>query len=85
MAPPKKPVRKYVFATGTVSVREPGRKYPTAIHQGTVWHADCPMVVANPGLFSDEPPEVLPRGWEPPVEQATQAPGEHRFTGRDHD
>lgn len=83
MPRPKQSRARYVFATATVSVREPGSKYPTTVHQGTVWHADCPMVTSHPDLFSDEPPIVHPRGWEPPVEQATAAPGERRETGRD--
>lgn len=80
---PKKPAQKsYVFAQATVSVREPGSKYPTTVHQGTAWHADCPLVASHPDLFSDDPPIVFPRGWEPPVEQATAAPGEQRESGR---
>jgi hypothetical protein len=83
MAPRPKPTRpRYVFARATTSVREPGSKYPTTIHQGTVWHPESPMVLAHPDLFSEEPPEVLPRGWSPPVEQATAAPGEVRDAGR---
>lgn len=76
------PKRAYVFARDTVSVREPGRKYPISVQQGTAWHADCPLVQAHPDLFSDDPPVVLPRGWEPPVEQMTAAPGEQRETSR---
>lgn len=74
--------RSYVFALSTVSVREPGSKYPTTVHQGSAWHADCPMVLSHPALFSADPPVVHPRGWEPAadpiVEQATAAPGEKR-------
>jgi len=73
---------KYVFASATTSVREPGSKYPTTIHQGTVWHADAPIVRAHPKLFTADPPEVLPRGWVPEVEQATAAPGEKRMIRR---
>jgi hypothetical protein len=73
----------YVFARDTASVREPGSKYPTTVHKGTAWHADCPMVVEHPDLFSPDPPEVHPRGWKPaPVEQATAAPGEKRTVRR---
>lgn len=78
--PPSQP---YVFALDTVSVREPGSKYPTTVHKGTVWHADCEMVAAHPTLFSPDPPVLLPRGWQPQVEQATAAPGEVRESGRD--
>jgi hypothetical protein len=77
------PKHDYVFALDTVSVREPGSKYPTTVHKGSVWYGDCPMVLSHPKLFSPDPTEVLPRGWEPQVEQATAAPGEHRATGRD--
>lgn len=79
---PKSSRPRYVFARDTCAVREPGSKYPTTVHQGSVWHSECPMVVSHPDLFSDEPPVVLPRGWMPPVEQATAAPGEVRDTGR---
>jgi hypothetical protein len=77
----KTPHQNYVFARDTVSVREPGSKYPTSVHRGSVWHAECPMVKAHPDLFSVDPPEVHPRGWAP-VEQATAAPGEIRESGR---
>jgi hypothetical protein len=77
------PQKHYKFARDTVSVREPGSKYPTTVRKGTAWHADCPMVAAHPDLFADEPPEVNPRGWSPPpVEQATAAPGEVRDSVR---
>jgi hypothetical protein len=81
----KKPVftQRYVFAKNTFSAREPGSKYPTTVPQGSVWHADCPMVTSHPAEFSDEPPVVFPRGWQPKVEQATAAPGEVRDSGRD--
>jgi hypothetical protein len=83
MAPrPKASRPRYVFARATVSVREPGSKYPTTVHQGSVWHPDCPMVQLNPDLFSEEPPVLLPRGWSPSVEQATAAPGETRESTR---
>jgi hypothetical protein len=82
--PKKTPARAYVFATATVSVREPGSKYPTSVPQGSAWFADCPLVESHPDLFSPDPPEVFPRGWQSqPVEQATAAPGELRTTGRD--
>lgn len=74
---------KYVFARATVSVREPGSKYPSTVHQGSVWHATCPMVLSHPDLFSEDPPEIHPRGFVPPVEQATAAPGERRNARRE--
>ncbi len=78
---------KVKFARDTVSVREAGSKYPTTVQRGSAWHADHPIVLANPSLFEDDPPEVLPRGWkpekaEPAVEQATSAPGELRTARR---
>jgi hypothetical protein len=79
---PKRARRQYVFASATTSVKAPGDKYPTTIHQGSVWHAGSPMVLANPDLFTDDPPVVHPVGWEPPVEQATAAPREVRDSGR---
>ncbi len=79
---PKSAAPRYVFAKYTASVREPGSKYPTTVHQGTVWHPECDMVRNNPDMFSTEPPEVNPRGWSPPVEQATAAPGEVRDSTR---
>lgn len=82
MSRQSKPRARFVFAQDTAAVKEPGARYPTTVHRGSVWHADCPLVLAHPGLFSDEPVEVHPRGWEPPVEQATAAPGEHRDSGR---
>ena len=74
---------KYVFARDTCAVREPGSKYPTTVHKGTVWHANCPMVRSHPDLFSADPPEVLPRGWQAPVEQASASPGERRNARRE--
>lgn len=79
---PAKKKSTYVFAQSTTSVREPQNKYPTSIQQGSAWYADCPLVRAHPELFSSAPPVVYPQGWEPPVEQATAAPGEKRTTTR---
>ena len=70
---------KYVFALDTCSLREPGSKYPTNVQRGSAWHANCPLVLAHPDLFSPKPTDVHPRGW---VEQATAAPGEKRTTTR---
>ena len=82
MARSKSTPQPYVFALDTVSVREPGSKYPTTVHKGTCWHSECPMVTSHPALFSADPPEVFSRGWQPQVEQATAAPGEQRESGR---
>lgn len=82
------PARKkpdIVFARATTLVFTPQR---CNVVVGQAWHAAHPIVAAHPDLFSDEPPEILPRGWEPPsttepkVEQATKAPGEKRATRR---
>jgi hypothetical protein len=66
---------RYVFALDTVAVRKP---FPLTVIRGDVWHADHPIVLAHPDLFSADPPVVHPRNWVPPVEQATAAPGELR-------
>lgn len=74
---------KVKFAAYTASVREAGSKYPTTVQKGSAWHADHPIVVEHPDMFSDDPPEVLPRNWQPQaVEQATAAPGEQRTARR---
>lgn len=74
---------KYVFARDTCAVRTPGSKYPTTVHKGSAWHANCDLVKSHPDLFSPDPPEVHPRGWQAPVEQASASPGEKRSTRRD--
>jgi len=76
------PTPKIVFALDTSSMREPGSKYPTTVHKGSAWYADSPLVVAHPDMFAAKPPEVFPRNWVSPVEQATAAPGEKRATRR---
>lgn len=76
---------RYVFARATTLVFAPERLRITA---GTTWHADHPVVASHPDLFSEDPPEILPRNWEAPakpepkVEQATAAPGEKRTARR---
>ena len=58
------------------------------IRRGEHWPADDPVVVENPSLFSDDPRYGLSFSStpaemsEPPVEQATAAPGERRNTRR---
>jgi hypothetical protein len=66
------------------------------VRKGTHWPADDPIVKAHPDLFSSDPRygllySVEPDGWDepvgqtaqdPPVEQATKAPGEKRQTRR---
>lgn len=70
------------FALDTVSLATPGSAFRTQIRRGQAWHAEHPLVLHYPDLFSDEPPDVFPHGWEPEVEQATAAPGEKRATRR---
>jgi hypothetical protein len=77
-----------VFATETGSLPMPlgGQVF---VQKGTHWPADDAVVRANPGWFtpdpryglswSGEPPASMS---EPPVEQATAAPGEKRSTRR---
>jgi hypothetical protein len=62
------------------------------VAKGSHWPADDPVVLAHPEVFSTDPRyglnySVEPDGWdapegEPPVEQATRAPGEKRQTRR---
>jgi len=66
---------KYVFALSDATIIR-GKRYH--LRRGAAWHPDHPLVAEFPDSFSDEPPEVFPIGWEPPVEQATAAPGERR-------
>lgn len=78
---------KIVYATGTRHVGPTG-----VVRKGSHWPADDPIVLAHPDLFSDDPRyglsySVTPEGFddpapEPPVEQATAAPGEKRQTRR---
>lgn len=46
------------------------------VRKGEAWAADDPLVAAHRGAFDPEPPQV--RSTAPPVERATQAPGERR-------
>jgi hypothetical protein len=73
---------RYVFVRDTLSVREPGAKFPTMIRRGEAWHAESALVLAHPELFCDVPLVVhgQPPGAE--VEQASAAPGERRATKR---
>lgn len=57
----------------------------TQIVEGEAWRADDPIVKAHPEKFGELPKIIrttLPRHLraEPPVEQATAAPGEKRVT-----
>lgn len=76
-----------VYARGTSVVTTPDGGRHT-VQGGQHWPADDPVVRANPGLFSPDPRygvsfSVAPAELsEPPVEQATAAPGEKRATRR---
>lgn len=78
---------EHVFATADFPATAPsgGRHY---VHKGSHWPADDPIVTAHPESFSPDPRWGLqysqePRGWDdPPVEQATRAPGERRQVRR---
>lgn len=58
------------------------------IRRGQHWSADDPIVREHPDMFSDDPRYGLtysvppPEMSEPPVEQATAAPGEKRSVRR---
>jgi hypothetical protein len=75
----------YASATARVTTPEGGT---VMVRKGTHWPADDPIVAQSPSLFSDDPRYGLefsrkPDGFdEPPVEQATAAPGERRATRR---
>lgn len=72
---------KYVYARAAVICRVNG--HPVTVKLGETRHADDPVVLAHPDVFSDEPIIVTRYpGWEPDVEQATAAPGEKRSVRR---
>jgi hypothetical protein len=72
-----------VFARGTEVVTTPDGGQFT-VRGGTHWPVGDPVVKARPELFSDDPRYGVafstppPELSEPPVEQATAAPGEKR-------
>lgn len=71
---------------------------PVQVRIGTHWSADDPVVVLNPGCFTDDPTVGMSRSVDAPrplaifvgpqpeenpmIEQATAAPGEQRDTRR---
>jgi hypothetical protein len=77
----KKP--RYVFSLVSTTVMVPER---CPLRRGHAWYSDHPAVEKYPEMFSDDPPEIYPLGWVPPVElpveQATAAPGEKRASSR---
>lgn len=75
---------EWVYATSTQQVVTPDGGRET-VHFGEHWPAGDPVVLAAPaGLFTADGRSTmrctapLPEADEPPVEQATAAPGERR-------
>ncbi|RBQ21608.1 hypothetical protein DP939_02545 [Spongiactinospora rosea] len=69
---------RYVFPTCVAVVHwEGGRVH---LLRDQPWDADDPFVKARPDLFAEHPQD--PQRTAPPVERATQAPGERRQTRR---
>lgn len=75
-----------VFATADFPVDQQGGR--AQVWKGSHWPADDPVVARYPERFSTDPRFGMqytaePAGWnDPPVEQATAAPGERRTTRR---
>jgi hypothetical protein len=75
----------YAVETAQIPTEECG---VVLVHKGEHWPADDPAVKASPSLFSADPRYGLrysaePPGYnDPPVEQATAAPGERRNVRR---
>ena len=51
----KKIQAKYVFVSGSCGTAT-ADGLGVDLHEGDVWAADDPLVLARPGLFCDEPP-----------------------------
>jgi hypothetical protein len=81
---------EHVFATADFPAEtEAGAR--VMVRKGSHWPVDDPLVKRYPEAFSSDPRWGLqfsrePSGWDdPPVEQATAAPGERRnVRRRDH-
>lgn len=78
----------FVYATSTMQVVTPDGGRQT-VRQGEHWPPGDPVVLAAPaGLFTADGRSTMrftvrpPEADEPPVEQATAAPGERRNTRR---
>lgn len=75
----------YAVNTAALALESGGR---AVVRKGQHWPAEDPVVKQYPDLFSADPRwgmfyTVPPDGYEdPPVEQATAAPGEKRTTRR---
>jgi hypothetical protein len=74
----------YATTTAYIPLTDGGR---ILVRAGSHWPADDPVVVAQPSIFSADPryglsftaePIDEKRAPEPPIEQATAAPGEKR-------
>lgn len=52
------------------------------VREGDLWDADDPVVASHPDWFEVAPEPKRAARPEPPVEQATAAPGEKRTTRR---
>jgi hypothetical protein len=77
-----------VFATETASLQMASGG-TVLVRKGSHWKADDPLVLEWPGFFAADPRYGLawsgnppPEMSEPPVEQATAAPGERRTVRR---
>jgi hypothetical protein len=68
----------YVFPNCVAVVRWEGGR--VRLNPDQQWDADDPFVRARPELFAENP--QAPQRTVPPVERATQAPGERRQTRR---
>lgn len=76
-----------VFATADFPATAPNGQR-VMVRKGSHWPVDDPIVATHRGNFSPDPRWGLqytqePAGWDdPPVEQATAAPGERRSIRR---
>jgi hypothetical protein len=72
-----------VFALSTCSTTDPATGLIVRVSEGEPWAASDPFVKAKPELFGAVPKRIrrtVP--FQPPVEQASKAPGEKRTTRR---
>lgn len=76
-----------VYATGEAPIALP-TGVTVHVARGQHWPKNDPVVLAAPGLFSEDPRygilfSSVPEGYDAPVEEtATAAPGERRTTRR---
>jgi hypothetical protein len=72
-----------VFALSTVSTTDPATGLIVRVSEGEPWAANDPFVKVKPELFGAAPERIrrtVP--FQPPVEQASKAPGEKRTVKR---